>query len=197
MQKIGTVKIETRRLILRPFRVEDAPIMFRNWAGDPVVAEYLTRPHQRSEQETAEVLARRVKQTSEDPFVFHWAIVLKSLGDPIGSLSAVNMNERAESIELGWCIGKPWWGLGIMPEAGAAVIAFLFDDVGVNRIVAEYDTRNARSGRVMQKLGMTCEGVLRQGGVCNAGRGDVAICSILRDEYAGHRAESAKHEKQH
>ena len=184
MQNKGTKRIETHRLVLRPFRAEDAPAMYRNWAHDSAVTEYLTWQPHASEQATAELLTQWEKQTAEDPSVYQWAIELKSLGEPIGSISAMHVNEAVGSAELGWCIGKAWWGCGIMPEAGAGVIAYLFDEVGLNRIAARHDVRNPKSGRVMQKLGMTHEGVLRAADVSNAGVGDLAIYSILRSEYA-------------
>ena len=183
MQQLGTKTIETHRLILRPFRAGDAPAMFRNWASDPVVTEYLTWAPHDSEQTTAGLVANWAKETAENPLFFQWAIELKAIGEPIGSISAIHIDEAVESAELGWCIGRKWWGEGIMPEAGAAVIAFLFDQVGLNRVAARYDARNAKSGRVMQKLGMTFEGVLRQAGRCNAGICDEAFYSILREEY--------------
>ena len=184
MQNKGTKTIETHRLILRPFRVEDAPAMFRNWAHDSAVTEYLTwQPHV-SEQVTAELLAAWEKRTAEDPSCYQWAIELKRIGEPIGSISAMHVNESVESAEIGWCIGRPWWGQGIMPEAGAAVFAYLFDEVGLNRIAARHDIRNPKSGRVMQKLGMTREGLLRQAGRSNAGLVDEVVWSILKSEYA-------------
>ena len=183
MQHIGTKTIETHRLRLRPFRAEDAPAMFRNWASDSAVTEYVTWKTHASEQETAGITAAWEKQSAEDPAFYQWAIELKAIGEPIGSISAIHIDEAVESAELGWCIGRKWWGEGIMPEAGAAVIAFLFDQVGLNRVAARYDARNAKSGRVMQKLGMTFEGVLRQAGRCNAGVCDEAYYSILRSEY--------------
>ena len=183
MKHVGTQKIETHRLILRPFRAEDGPAMFRNWAGDSAVTEYVTWKTHASQQESAEIAAQWAKQTAEDPSFYQWAIELKRLGEPIGSIAAVHIDDAVESTELGWCIGKKWWGQGIMPEAGAAVIAYLFDEVGLNRVAARYDTRNAKSGEVMQKLGMVFEGVLRQAGRCNAGRCDEAYYSILKSEY--------------
>ena len=183
MQNKGTKTMETHRLILRPFRAEDAPAMYRNWAHDRTVTEYLTwQPHE-SEAATAELLARWEKQTAEDPAFYQWAIELKNLGEPIGSIAAMRVNEAVESAELGWCIGRQWWGQGIMPEAGAAVIAYLFDEVGLNRVAARHDVRNQKSGRVMQKLGMTHEGILRQAGRCNAGLVDESVYSILKSEY--------------
>lgn len=185
MQHIGTQVIETGRLILRPFRAGDAPAMFRNWASDPAVTEYVTWKTHESVQETEAITAAWEKQTAEDPSFYQWAIELKSLGEPIGSIAVAHLDEKTQSAELGWCIGRAWWGQGIMPEAGKTVIAFLFERVGFNRVAARYDTRNAKSGRVMQKLGMKFEGVLRQAGRCNAGLCDEAVYSILRKEYFG------------
>lgn len=181
MNFTGTQILETHRLILRPFRMEDTSAMFRNWAGSDEVTEFLTWPTYPSEAAVAEKMAVWAAE-ADDPKVFRWAITLRALGEPIGSLAAV-LNEKTDSVELGWCIGKPWWGQGIMAEAGAAVFAYLFERVGINRIEGRYDMRNGKSGRVMQKLGMTLEGVLRQAGRSNAGISDLAVCSILREEY--------------
>ena len=185
MQHIGTQVIETERLILRPFRTGDAPAMFRNWASDPAVTEYVTWKTHESVQETEEITAAWEKRTAEDPRFYQWAIELKSLGEPIGSIAVAHLDEKTESAELGWCIGRVWWGQGVMPEAGKAVIAYLFERVGFNRVAARYDSRNGKSGRVMQKLGMQYEGTLRQAGRCNAGLCDEAVYSVLREEYYG------------
>ena len=183
MQHIGTQTIETERLILRPFRMDDAPAMFRNWASDPAVTEYVTWPTHKNVEETAGIIESWVHQTAEYPSFYQWAIELKSLGEPIGSIAVAHLFEDVAGAELGWCIGRPWWGRGIMPEAAGAVIAFLFDLAGFRRVAARFDSRNEKSGRVMQKLGMTREGVLRQAGRCNAGVCDEVVYSILRSEY--------------
>ncbi len=70
-----------------------------------------------------------------------------------------------------------------MPEAGKAVIKYLFEEVGFNRISATHDKNTPKSGRVMQKIGMTYEGILRKAGFCNQGVIDEVWYSILRDEY--------------
>jgi ribosomal-protein-alanine N-acetyltransferase len=81
----------------------------------------VTWPTHAAPEESAGIAAAWEKQTAENPSFFQWAIELKSLGEPIGSISAIHLNEAAESAELGWVIGRKWWGAGIMPEAGAAV----------------------------------------------------------------------------
>jgi len=185
MQHIGTQTIETERLLLRPFRMSDAPAMFRNWASDPAVTQYVTWPTHKTVEETAAIIESWVRQTAEDPSFYQWAIELKPLGEPIGSIAVAHLFEDVAGAELGWCIGRAWWGQGIMPEAAGAVIAYLFERAGFERVAARYDARNERSGRVMQKLGMVREGVLRQAGRCNAGVCDEVVYSILRREYAG------------
>ena len=70
-----------------------------------------------------------------------------------------------------------------MPEAGREIVKYLFEEVGFNRIAANHDKNNPKSGRVMQKIGMTYEGTLRQAGFCNRGIVDEVFYSILKEEF--------------
>ena len=80
------------------------------------------------------------------------------MGEPIGSISAVKIDEAACSVEIGYCIGQPWWGQGLVAEAVLALMAFFFEQVGVQRVKACHHPDNPNSGRVMQKCGMTYDG---------------------------------------
>ena len=111
------------------------------------------------------------------------AIELKDIKEPIGSMSVVRMNEKTESFDIGYCIGRKWWRQGITSEALAAVIAFLFDEVHLRSVRACHDTNNPNSGMVMKKCGMRYEGILRQSDVNNQGIFDGVWYSILRSEY--------------
>ena len=183
MQHKGTQQIETARLLLRPFLKEDAEDMFRNWAQDPEVTRFLTWPPHESPEVTRALLALWAKEAAENPSCYQWAVELKELGRVIGSLSVVHADGETESVELGYCIGKAWWGRGLMTEAVRAVCAYLFEEVGVRRVTARHDVENPASGAVMRKAGMTKEGVLRQSGRNNRGIVDMAVYSILRDEW--------------
>ena len=100
------------------------------------------------------------------------------------SIDVVNLNEKLATAEIGYCLSKKHWGQGIMTEALKAVIDYLFSEVGLNRIVARHNVHNLASGRVMQKSGMTFEGVQRQSGKDNKGNYcDLAHYSILRGEW--------------
>ena len=83
MEHIGTKRLETDRLILRPFVPEDAVPMFRNWASDPEVTRYLTWPTHQSMTVTRSVIESWVKRY-DDPAYYHWTIELKSLGEDLG-----------------------------------------------------------------------------------------------------------------
>lgn len=177
----GTRTIETKRLILRRFKAEDAGVVYENWASDPEVTKFLTwQPHV-SPEATAEVL-EDWEGRYENGAYYHWAIVLKELGEPIGSISVVDQNDTLKKAHIGYCIGRRWWHQGIMTEALSAVIQYLFSE-GYQRIDSRHDPNNPHSGDVMKKCGMKYEGTLRNYDWNNQGYCDACFYSILAEEY--------------
>lgn len=181
MKHLGTKMIETERLILRRFVVEDAWAMYDNWASDPEVTKFMTWPTHGSPEISRMVLTDWVSHYGEDDY-YQWAIVLKDLGEPIGSISAVDTNDRKELVHIGYCIGKRWWRCGYTSEAMQAVMDFFFDEVGVNRVEARHDPNNPGSGAVMRKCGMRFEGTLRQSDWNNQGICDANWYALLAQE---------------
>ncbi len=182
MKKIGTKRLETDRLILRRYTVADAADMYRNWASDPEVTRYLTWPCHTSPEATAELLEAWVMQYENGSY-FNWAIELRDSGTVVGNISVVKLDENVNSAEIGYCLGRAYWGNGIMPEALRAVTDYMFDEAEVNRLAAFHDVNNPKSGRVMQKAGMKYEGTLRQAGKNNQGICDMACYAILRSDH--------------
>lgn len=182
MEHQGTKKLETKRLILRKFKTEDAEDMFKNWASDPEVTRFLTWPAHQDISVTRALLADWISQYAESS-CYNWAIELRETGEVIGNISAVKIHEEVEAADLGYCMGRAWWGKGIMPEAVEAILAFFFQKVGMNRVAACHDTRNPKSGRVMEKAGMKTEGIWRAAGRNNQGICDAVWHSILKSEY--------------
>lgn len=183
MNHSGTVKIETDRLILRRFTEDDILPAFKNWTNDEKVTEFLRWPTHKDVKTTENILRRWISEYKNDDF-YSWAIVLKSNGsEPIGTISAVDKNERLNIIHIGYCIGSRWWHQGITREAFAAIIPFFFETVKANRIEAQHDPNNPNSGKVMTKCGLKYEGTLRQADFNNKGIVDAAVYSILADEY--------------
>ena len=178
----GTQTIETSRLILRRACLEDAEPMFRNWASDPEVTKFLTWPAHSSIAVSEMVIGSWLQEYEKDSY-YQWMIVLKAIGEPIGSISVVRQNDRVEEAEIGYCIGSQWWHKGIMSEALSAVIEYLFTEVGINRVTARHDPNNPHSGGVMRKCGMKYEGTNRACDRNNQGICDAAQYSILRSEW--------------
>lgn len=182
VQHSGTVTLETERLILRRFAPEDAQPMFDNWASDAQVAEYMTwAPHENIG--ITQALIQEWIAAYDRPENYNWVLVRKSDGMQIGNISVVHQCAETACAALGWCLSRALWGQGYMPEAAEAVLQYLFETVGFRRIEATHNAENPKSGRVMQKIGMTQEGVLRQHGFVRGKTVDEVWYSILADEY--------------
>jgi ribosomal-protein-alanine N-acetyltransferase len=178
----GTVTIETDRLILRRFTMEDAEAMFRRWASDDEVTKHLTWPTHTSVEISKMVLTDWTSHYPEPDF-YNWAIVLKENGpEPIGNISVVGIDNKVDAATMGYCMSRAHWGKGVMTEALTAVIDFFFDEVGFNRIDADHAVDNPASGRVMEKSGMRYEGTHRQAVRTNCGIVDIKKWAILKSD---------------
>ena len=178
----GTQTIQTPRLLLRRAVREDALPMFKNWASDPDVTKYLTWPPHSSVEVSQMVIDSWIADYEKED-TYQWMIVPKDTPQsPIGSISVVEQNADIAKAEIGYCIGKAWWHQGIMTEALQAVMDYLFDEVGMNRIEARHDPRNPHSGGVMKKCGMQYEGTTRQADRNNQGICDTSIYGLLKQD---------------
>ncbi|NLI60159.1 MAG: GNAT family N-acetyltransferase [Clostridiales bacterium] len=178
----GTIRLESHRLILRRFSLDDADEMFNNWANDSEVTKYLTwDPHGKVEA-TKEIISMWIKQY-KDKRAYNWAIQLKGTGELIGSIGVVDLSDRDSRCEIGYCISKAHWNRGITTEALKRVMDFLFFDVGLNRIQAKHDILNPGSGKVMEKSGMKYEGTFREYFLRKDGSfGDMKMYAALKEE---------------
>jgi RimJ/RimL family protein N-acetyltransferase len=150
--------LQTKRLILRPWREEDAEALY-TYARDPEVgppAGWL--PH--TSIENSREIIRTVLSAPET-----YAVCLKENGRPIGSVG-FHRNDLAEDddeYELGYWIGKPFWGQGLIPEASREMLRYAFEDLGMSRIWCGHYDGNVKSRRVQEKLGFvyhhTTEGI--------------------------------------
>ena len=181
MRHCGTKTLETERLILRKFVIEDSAAMYKNWASDEEVTRYLTWPAHPNQEISKIVIGDWITSYSNENY-YNWAIVLKDKKETIGSISVVHMNEAVSKVHIGYCIGKTWWHRGITSEALKAVMDFLFEEVDVNRIEARHDPRNPNSGKVMKKCGMKYEGTLHSSDWNNQGICDACYYALLKSE---------------
>lgn len=181
MQNLGSKVLKTERLILRPFRVDDAEAMFQNWASDKEVTKYLTwTPHQSVEETRA--LLKIWEEESKQPNVYHWAIELN--GELIGDIEFGEIG-WTETGNVGYCMAKKYWGKGFMTEAFREVIRFAFEEVGLHRIEGMHAAANIGSSRVMEKCGLKYEGLKRDGfRLPSTGEWvDIVVRGILKEDY--------------
>ena len=152
--------IETERLILRPWRETDAAALFR-YASDPDIGPIAGWPPHTSVENSLEI----IRTVFAAPEVY--AVVLKETGEPVGccglmfsdSLHSADMGER--EAEIGYWIGRPFWGQGLIPEAVRELLRYCFEDKGAQRVWCSHYAGNEKSKRVIEKCGfsyqLTCE----------------------------------------
>jgi RimJ/RimL family protein N-acetyltransferase len=160
VDRTAIAELHTERLRLRAFDVGDAADVRRLAGAFEIADTTQTVPHPYPEG-AAEQWIGGLAPAWADGTGIAWAITTKSKGELVGAIGLRLTPEHAMA-ELGYWIGVPHWRCGYATEAGAAVLAFGFARLGLNRIQARHLVRNPASGRVMAKLGMRYEGRLRQ-----------------------------------
>jgi [ribosomal protein S5]-alanine N-acetyltransferase len=172
--------LTTERLALRPFALSDAPTVQKLAGARDVAMMTTTIPHPYEDG-----IAEAWIETHQDAFdqgeevVF--AVTRSCDGLLIGAIG-ISINKLHQLGEMGYWIGKPYWGQGYCTEAARAVVRYAFDVLHLNRVQARHMTKNPASGRVMQKAGMRYEGTLRQSLHRWDAFEDAAVYAILRSE---------------
>ena len=183
MNDLGTVTLETERLILRRISVNDAKEAFENWTNDPETAKFVTwDPH--GTVEVTEKLFTMWEEEYEKPNTYRWVVFVKDLNTIIGTIDLVNKSIKQKTCEIGYCYGSKFWGKGYGTEALTKVLAFLLNEVGFEVVEARHLITNPASGRVMEKAGMKYEATLRSRYIDpdTFERTDVKIYSKIRGE---------------
>lgn len=170
----------TQRLKLREMKRSDYKDMFE-YASDPQVTRFLLwAPHETPEQ-TKRYL-KQVESAYKKGQFFDFGVELRGTGKFIGTCGIVTYDLANSSAEIGYVLNPLYWGMGIAAEAASRVIAFCFDELDLHRVEARYMLGNDRSRRVMEKCGMTFEGVRRSSLFVRDGYTDVGVCSILASD---------------
>ena len=168
--------LKTERLLLRPFSLSDIDDVLA-YASDDEWAAFHPQPFDRG---AVEYMLARAMLASRDKGA-EFAVVLD--GRVVGLVS-LDADPEDKTAELGYEIARDVWGRGIAAEAATAVCDWGFREYGLARIDAWADSRNKRSVRVMEKLGMTYEGRHRSSDIGRGERLDEVVYAVLRDEWS-------------
>lgn len=162
LRHTGTVPLTTERLLLRRIALSDCEAVHTALATDQSVIEGIDwDPHPTPESTRRGIEQMIERYDDEEHPDYNWLIVEKETGDLVGLLFLDEYTDARRTGEVDYCIARAHRGKGYAPEALRHAIDHLFDEVGFYRIEAVYNLSNDASGRVMEKVGMQFEGVLR------------------------------------
>ena len=153
----------TKRLSARKPRASDAPAVFAAYASDPVVTRFLSWKAYLEIPPLEKFLQARVEDWEHDHRRYGYMLCLRGTDTPIGS---IGIDIAGDKTLFGYVLGRAYWGKGLMPEALSYLVNWSMDQPGIFRAWAFCDVENPASARVMEKAGMTREGVLRRWHVC-------------------------------
>ena len=151
-------RIETARLVLRQPRIDDARAIFAGWTQDQEVTRFLTwHPHQTVVQ--TEKFIQSCISVWKHGKRFPYMIILKENDHIIGM---IDPRIEGAKVGIGYVAARAYWGKGYVPEATRMIIEWAFQQSSIHRVYATTDIENVASQRVLEKVGMQCEGILRK-----------------------------------
>ena len=173
--------LETERLILRKITLEDVEDMY-SYGSNEDVSKYVTWETHNTLSDTKGFVEFVLTQY-ENKKVSPWGIEYKENGKFIGTIDFVSWQVKHNVAEIGYVLSQDYWGKGIVTEAANEVIKFGFNNMDLVRIQAKCFVENIGSARVMEKAGMSFEGIIRKGMFVKGKHQDVKMYSILKEEF--------------
>lgn len=174
----GTIKLESKRLILRKVKLSDYNNIFNCWTNDDNVSKYVTWNSHKTPEETKKLTNYWINEYHND-YSYRWLVVLKDTNEIIGMIDVIAKNLQYMTAEVGYCYGSRFWGNGYASEALKTVIKYLHSE-GFPVVYAQHFESNIASGKVMENAGMEYEGKLRSRVINKNGeREDVHIYSSV------------------
>lgn len=172
--------LESERLLLRPIKESDADDIFEIFSDKEVMKYYDLLPFSSINDAVNQVEIFR-KCLSEKTMM-RWGIELKENGKLIGTCGFFAFSEENMKAEMGYELNREYWNKGIMSEALKMIIDFIFRETDINRVEAYVEPMNTASLKLLESLGFTKEGLLRQYEVCRGNLIDITIWGLLRND---------------
>ena len=174
--------LKTERLLLRPLTPDDGAAVSNLASSREIADTTISIPHPCSDDQARAWIAAHSGQLGADPGMA-FGLIRKENADLIGTVTLAEINLEHSQAEVDFWIGVPSWGNGYATEAARRVVRYAFEELKLNRVYAHHMVRNPASGRVLEKLGMIREGLLRHGvrkwGVFE----DVVLMAILQEDW--------------
>lgn len=172
--------IETDRLVLRLVEKSDLPALFVV-NRDSKVFRYSPRASWKTPAD-GKAWFSRIMTHRKNGATIQFVIVLRESGSPIGTFGAFNFDESTGSAEIGYVLGRKYWGKGLVKEALAAFIPFAFDTLKLKRLEAELDPRNVASAKALERVGFSHEGCRRSNYFSKGKITDTGLYGMLNED---------------
>jgi ribosomal-protein-alanine N-acetyltransferase len=153
-------QIVLSNITMRPLELADSHQMF-DYASDPEVTRHVTWETHHTEDDSL-IFLRDIIHGYERGDTFVWGIIWNDTNALVGTIALHHWSPKDQVAELGYALGRRYWGNGIATMAAGAILDFGFSSLNLNRIYALCHIQNARSARVLEKIGMQKEGELRE-----------------------------------
>ena len=151
--------LETERLILRKFSIDDAKMMYENWATDIETVKHLEWDIHTNLEETKEYLQNVVSKYEKGKL--NWAIEEKETKQVIGNISVFNVDLVNNTCEVGYAIGSRWHGKGYGTETLKTILEYLKNEKGFYMVCSNCSSENPASRRIMEKANMNLDAILK------------------------------------
>ncbi|WP_107312577.1 GNAT family N-acetyltransferase [Burkholderia metallica] len=174
------VTLSTSRLVLRPLREADAHAFFEIWSDAEAMRYFSFAPMTRVEQAVERVARNLTTSASGQDLIC--VLELRETGEALGECALFHANEQCRRAEIGFSLRRAFWRGGYMREAASAVLDHAFDTLRLNRIEADIDPRNVASAQLLERLGFTREGVLRERWIVGDEVSDSALYGLLASD---------------
>jgi ribosomal-protein-alanine N-acetyltransferase len=182
LNHVGTLKIDTDRLLLRKFEYADDNSMLKYWISDSLIQSLYAEPVYSTKKEVKELLDKYISSYEKCDY-YRWAIILKETGDCIGQIAYFLVDNNNHFGEIEYCIGGLFQRRGFATEATKSVIKFGFENINLHKVQISHKSINIPSRKVIEKCGFVYEGTLRDYFHENGKYIDRLYYSILKDEF--------------
>lgn len=178
--------IEAGRVILRWISEEDVDALYAIFSNPEVMRYWSTTPL--LDKDAATALLTDIHDSFNRRTLMKWGVARRDNDELIGTATLFNLDLTHRRAEVGYALGRAYWGKGYIQEALQALLAYAFGELGLHRIEADVDPRNAASIRTLERLGFQREGYLRERWQVGGEIQDGLFYGLLRPDW-----ESAKH----
>jgi ribosomal-protein-alanine N-acetyltransferase len=177
--------LDADRVSLRWISAADTDAFYAIYSNPEVMRYWSTPPL--ADRQAAVNLINKIHEDWKRRVILKWGIALREDNHLIGSITLFNLDFNHRRAEIGYALGRPYWGQGYMHEALMALLKYAFEELNLHRIEADVDPRNTASIKTVERLGFQREGYLRERWQVNGEIQDAFFYGLLRPEWKNDR----------